>query len=824
MAQPTDKNACAANSEDCSIPGYPDINSYTQEALKTSLQGVKASNELPASGDDHDYYSSFPGFRTVVQVEGQRLLKNIADILKHQGINVKLTGATEIDDMFDALVDANDAILESVGSSLDEAAGLKKKEQSLLVSSLVPKDAISASWNRTRKDIKATNSPDGRYKLLSARNILRPQLKFKEKVDNRNLPFVPQLKIKHNAMQPWHPQGDDDGEDADRLSGHPYQFELNHLQFLPSQLEKMEPRWPESLEDTPLTYVSSYDELVKLKNTLKQEQELAVDLEAHSYRTFLGITCLMQLSTRTEDFIVRPHAALELRSDIHILNEIFSDPSIIKVFHGADMDIRMLQRDFSVYVVNMFDTGQASRVLGLARHSLQHLLRHYCSVEADKQYQLADWRIRPLPAELLKYAREDTHYLLYVYDVMKNELLLKGNSQKNLLLSALQKSKQICELVYEKPLLLEYRHLELYKRSKKQFNNRQLAALKSLYAWRDHVCRVEDESTSYVLPNHMLLQVAEVLPREMQGILACCNPIPTLVRQQLNELHQIILRARQEALVKISTIVAPVKLQVEDVRFNPDSLFNCPHDLSHGDLEEDASIQSEPLLGQIGSAVEFVDDVAPSISNKKRSLPRKAKIGVFANETGLVEDELRIGRRDIHEVFVSPYQRFKATQPLKQNEKDEENKAEKAGMTPFEHIQKMNQQFRTPVTSEIDVEKEKAIQSEAEAARKIKEQKTEDIVESHIKSLREQMASKKKKRPATDLPFQSGSVSQSPNVSTPKAKRSKTDEAGPQTDTLAFSPYDYSKTDMSVFRSGGSSKSRSYDPYAEGHEKNRGKI
>lgn len=58
------------------------------------------------------------------------------------------------------------------------------------------------------------------------------------------------------------------------------------------------------------------------------------------------------------------------------------------------MDVEWLQRDFGIYVVNMFDTGQASRVLNMSRFSLAHLLRYYCDVEADKQYQLADWRIR----------------------------------------------------------------------------------------------------------------------------------------------------------------------------------------------------------------------------------------------------------------------------------------------------------------------------------------------------------------------------------------------------------------------------------------------
>jgi exosome complex exonuclease RRP6 len=66
----------------------------------------------------------------------------------------------------------------------------------------------------------------------------------------------------------------------------------------------------------------------------------------------------------------------------------------LQLFHGADMDVEWLQRDLGLYVVNMFDTGQAARVLNLQRLSLAHLLLTYCNVEADKQYQLADWRIR----------------------------------------------------------------------------------------------------------------------------------------------------------------------------------------------------------------------------------------------------------------------------------------------------------------------------------------------------------------------------------------------------------------------------------------------
>lgn len=39
--------------------------------------------------------------------------------------------------------------------------------------------------------------------------------------------------------------------------------------------------------------------------------------------------------------------------------------------------------------------------------------------QADKRFQLADWRARPLNEQMLAYARADTHYLLYCYDKLK---------------------------------------------------------------------------------------------------------------------------------------------------------------------------------------------------------------------------------------------------------------------------------------------------------------------------------------------------------------------------------------------------------------------
>jgi exosome complex exonuclease RRP6 len=101
----------------------------------------------------------------------------------------------------------------------------------------------------------------------------------------------------------------------------------------------------------------------------------------------------------------------------------------------------------------MFDTFHASRALDLPRHSLAFLLSVYCDFTADKRYQLADWRIRPLPAEMLHYARSDTHFLLFVYDNLREALLDRGKSHPDTTMDVDQSSEVVDEARFVKDVL-----------------------------------------------------------------------------------------------------------------------------------------------------------------------------------------------------------------------------------------------------------------------------------------------------------------------------------------------------------------------------------
>ncbi|XP_075696701.1 exosome complex component 10 [Rhinoderma darwinii] len=450
------------------IPGFPDTDAFVKHALGTVVGATKASTGLPQCGDEYDFYRSFPGFQAFCEAQGDRLLHCMSRIMQYHGCRSHLkdrSKVTALEDKFDLLVDANDAVLERVGILLDEASGVNRNQQPILPAGMQAPKTIVSSWNR-KSNVSTKKGKAETFRLLHAKNILRPQLKFKEKMDNSNTPFLPKIFVKPNAQKPLpevlknkrdrHQRPEDldlppaladfihqqrMNPTEDDVFSHPYQYELDRFVPVESSLEKPEIQLYRPLEETPCHFISTLDDLVELNEKLLQCSEFAVDLEHHSYRSFLGLTCLMQISTRTEDYIID---VLELRSDLYILNESFTDPAIIKVLHGADSDIEWLQKDFGLYIVNMFDTHQASRLLNLERNSLDHLLRHFCSVESDKKYQLADWRIRPLPEEMLHYARADTHYLLYIYDKMRDELLNAANGQQNLLHLVWQKSKEIC--------------------------------------------------------------------------------------------------------------------------------------------------------------------------------------------------------------------------------------------------------------------------------------------------------------------------------------------------------------------------------------------
>lgn len=142
---------------------------------------------------------------------------------------------------------------------------------------------------------------------------------------------------------------------------HPYEYEIKHLEYPEHMFEQRPEQLYHPFDTTSAIWVETEEELKEMCKSLEMQREIAIDLEHHDYRSFQGFVCLMQISTRDQDYIID---TLELRGSLHLLNQAFTDPKIVKIFHGADHDIIWLQRDFGIYIVNLFDTYHASKLLG----------------------------------------------------------------------------------------------------------------------------------------------------------------------------------------------------------------------------------------------------------------------------------------------------------------------------------------------------------------------------------------------------------------------------------------------------------------------------
>ncbi|GIX65000.1 exosome component 10-like protein [Babesia caballi] len=265
--------------------------------------------------------------------------------------------------------------------------------------------------------------------------------------------------------------------------------------------------------------VQTLADLETMIAVLKGHSIIAVDVEHHSSQSYRGFVCLVQITGAGYDWVIDP---FEMFDQMWRLNEVTTDPRILKVMHGAESDVLWLQRDFSVYVVNLFDTLKAADVLCLScGHSLSSLVEHFLGVHLDKSYQLADWRVRPIPRGMLAYASADTHYLLDLYSKLKNLALeLDAKSHEpgtigcadNRILRIMVASRKVCLRQYKEPAFNEVaRGFQAFRKNRQcpsRVDYLSLNVMLNLVSLRNYAARVLDESDTFLVPDYAIALVA----------------------------------------------------------------------------------------------------------------------------------------------------------------------------------------------------------------------------------------------------------------------------------------------------------------------------
>ncbi|KAK9478520.1 ribonuclease H-like domain-containing protein [Lipomyces japonicus] len=485
----------------------------TAELNKRALLSVlKVTQDVAKlTSYDLDYLETIrPEIKNDIQKLWDRLLDTSnallksADVKDSEGLPLKLANASDLTQKWSQIGEINDQLFEKADTNLDIFVGVRKP---------IP-EASSGPSNRALKKKSYFSS------LKSALNIPKPQLLFKTKPDNfATGPFKPLLTQKPNALisleeslKLEYPEGN--------ITPHyrqPYEAEILTSKYPKAIVKSIKVIQPLPLTTTKPLWINNVEQLNDMVSELEEQTEIAVDLEHHDMRSYVGFVSLMQISTRSKDYLID---TLKLREELEVLNKVFTNRKIVKVFHGATSDIVWLQRDFGLYIVSLFDTFHAASVLNLEGKSLSFLLDRYCSFKAAKEYQLADWRTRPLTKAMEDYARSDTHFLLNIYDQMRIELL-EGQSKEKIE-SVLQSSRAIAASRYERE---EYDEesgkgrtgwKSIMTKFSVQPKDRDLVI--ALNKWRDVTARRLDEGVQYLMSNYAIFMLARARPRDAHGV------------------------------------------------------------------------------------------------------------------------------------------------------------------------------------------------------------------------------------------------------------------------------------------------------------------
>ncbi len=240
--------------------------------------------------------------------------------------------------------------------------------------------------------------------------------------------------------------------------------------------------------------------------TLQTEKAVAVDLEADSMYHFREKVCLVQLATEKTNVIID---SLQV-SDLSPLESFFLCHDIKKVFHGADYDVRSLNRDFNIEINNLFDTQIACRFLGIKETGLEAVIRNWFNVILDKKFQRKDWSKRPLPEDMMEYAAKDVIYLVPLANILEKELEKKGR-----LSWVYEECEYLSRVRYS---LSDKDPLYLRFKGAGRLSRRELAVLESLLQFRKSIAEKKDKPPFKIIGNDSIMKIVKSRPVNLRGL------------------------------------------------------------------------------------------------------------------------------------------------------------------------------------------------------------------------------------------------------------------------------------------------------------------
>lgn len=194
------------------------------------------------------------------------------------------------------------------------------------------------------------------------------------------------------------------------------------------------------------SFIDERPQLLKLIEHLKSQNEIGVSVFVHPEPLTL---CALCLSVRECEYLVD---AAEVPTVVADLSPVFADPGIAKVVHNTAETCRYLHMFGAGEFLNVFCLTTAALHLDLptplcemTRDVRMRLSENWIAVgsESIRERRIEvtrseermsgivmeiqskarhDWRLRPISLRQMNLARQEVHYLLYLYDSMRCRL------------------------------------------------------------------------------------------------------------------------------------------------------------------------------------------------------------------------------------------------------------------------------------------------------------------------------------------------------------------------------------------------------------------
>ena len=293
----------------------------------------------------------------------------------------------------------------------------------------------------------------------------------------------------------------------------------------------------------PYIHIQSEADSRVLADDLSGLKRFALDCEAAGFHRYSDRLCLLQLTTPKATYIVDPLAF----DPSDLLRGALEDPDVEIVMHGADYDLRLLDRDLGITLRGLFDTQIAATMLGLSALGLAALLAERFNVTLTKKYQRADWADRPLTDGMLDYAASDTRYLLELGDQVAAELATAGRTEWAFQECRALEASALAPKADSEPIDPVTR-----VKGASDLEPRQVHGIRVALAWRDEIARERDKAPFRVVGNDPLIEAVGMAPHRTEELLGLQGFPGGLAR---NEGGELIRRLRAIAELSDDEIV-----------------------------------------------------------------------------------------------------------------------------------------------------------------------------------------------------------------------------------------------------------------------------